>query len=76
MTRMTALIIQTDPSVFVEPYNEIDNDWGFVIMRNHKTPSDCDRFLPLLSSNCVYDSPEAAVADGNRIIQAIKDTVI
>lgn len=48
--------------------------WGFCVLRNHPTPSGCDRWLPVVETRgAVFESEEAARASAIELINMIRD---
>lgn len=74
MTRLTALIIQTNSTVFceaIEPYIR-NGKFGFYIGCIDELPSGCERPRDLISSESIYDTKEEAKLAGDQLIEEIK----
>lgn len=73
MTRITAMIIQDDPNVYVSAFGPLPSgEFGLYIGTFSESPSGCMRPRHLLQSEGGYKTAEDAVTAGNLIIEEVK----
>jgi hypothetical protein len=73
MTRLTALIIRNPENlIYGASLGPIDGKYCLAIVFDDKTPSGCSRPRVLLESGPVYETPEVAKREAERIIDAVK----
>ena len=73
MTRLTALIIRNpDNLIYGDCYGPIDGKYGLAVVFDDKTPSGCSRPRVLLESGPLYDRPEFAKKEAERIIEDVR----
>lgn len=72
MTRLTALLLATDPGVHSAAFGPIEGKYGLYVGTIDETPSGCGRLRTLLTSEPVYESAEAAKAAADALIAEAK----
>ena len=73
MTELTRLTILGDPKVYATAFGPTpEGMFGIYIGTIDETPSGCERPRVLLTSSGVYETAEAAMEAGQRIIREIR----
>lgn len=76
MTRLTALLIQSEPEIRAQAYGPIDGKFGIYIGSMDKSPSGLERPRPLLTSEPTYNSEDEALVAGDKIIADVRNMVV
>ena len=72
MTRLTALIIQGNDTVYASSYGPIDGKFGLYIGMMDESPSGSQRPRDLLTSEPIYPTAVAAKAAAIKIIADVR----
>jgi hypothetical protein len=72
MKRLTALIIRNpDNIIYGDSYGPINGKYGCAVIFDDKTPSGSTRTRVLLESIPLYEKPESAKREAERIIEDV-----
>lgn len=72
MTRLTAILIAGNDTVYASSYGPVDGKFGLYIGMTEETPSGFQRKRDLLSSNPVYLTAKAAKEAAEKIITEVR----
>jgi hypothetical protein len=74
MTLLTALIIcNPDNKIYGDSYGPIEGKYGLAIVFDDPTPSGCSRPRVLLESDPIFENPQAAKDEAEKIIKEVKE---
>ncbi len=72
MKMLTALLIQSDPSVTASAIGPINGKFGIHVEMIDKAPSGFERQRTLLTSDPIYETADAAILVGQRVIDEVR----
>jgi hypothetical protein len=76
VTRITALLISADPSVYASAWGPLEGKWGVYIGTMDESPSGNMRPRHLLTSRAVYATAEEAQAEAERLLAEARAAVL
>ena len=72
MTRLTAILIQSDPEIIAQAFGPLAGKFGIYIGTMDKSPSGCNRPRALLTSEAIYNTEAEAIAAGTKALADIR----
>jgi hypothetical protein len=74
ISRLTAVRIASDPEVYASSFGPIEGKYGLYIGTYDEAPSGWKRPRDLMTSDPIYDTPEAAKIAGEGVIRELKQS--